>query len=94
MRFDTEKEKGIILFEYLEVVDDYNGIEIQQTEHYIEMLCENYINRLLRSHGRETPSKKMQNEKFEPDISLPTAAAIASLNALELAYETKISKSF
>ena len=35
----------------------------------------------------------MQNEKVEPDISSPTAAAIASLNALELAYETKMSKS-
>ena len=47
MRFDTEKEKGIIPFEYLGVVDDYNGVEIRKTEHYIEMLCENYINRLL-----------------------------------------------
>ena len=93
MRFNTEKEKGIIPFEYLGVVDDYNGVEIRQTEHYIEMLCENYINRLLRSHGWETPSKKMQNEKVEPDISSPTSAAIASLNALELAYETKMSKS-
>ena len=93
MRFDTEKEQGIIPFEYLGVVDDYNGVEIRQTEHYIEMLCENYINRLLRSHGWETPSKKMQYEKVEPDISSPTSAAIASLNALELAYETKMSKS-
>ena len=75
------------------IVDDYNGVEIQQTEHYIEMFCENYINHLLRSHGLETPSKKIQNKKVEPDISSPTAAAIASLNGLELAYEKKMSKS-
>ena len=37
MRFNTEKEKGIIPFEYLEVVDDYNGVEIRQTEPYVLM---------------------------------------------------------
>ena len=92
MSFDTEKEQGIIPFEYLGVVDDYNGVEIRQTEHYIEMLCENYINCLLRSHGWETPSKNFQNDTVEPDISSPTAAAIASLSALESAYENKKSK--
>lgn len=92
MIFDTEKKQGIVPFEYLGIVNDYNGVEIRQTEHYIEMLCENYINRLLGSHGWETLSKKFQNDIVEPDISSPTAAAIASLSALESAYETKISK--
>ena len=43
MRFDSERESGIVPFEYLGIINDYNGVEIRQTEHYIEMTCENYI---------------------------------------------------
>ena len=92
MRFDSEKEKGIVPFQYLGVVDDYNGVEIRQTEHYIEMTCENYIQRLLGSHGWETPSKKFSEDAIEPDLLSPTASAIASLNALESAYDNKSCK--
>ena len=37
--FPSEREKGIIPFEYFEVVKDYNGVDIKQTSHYIEMNC-------------------------------------------------------
>ena len=50
INFDTKKAQGIISFEYLGALDDYNGAEIKQTTRYIEMRCENYIQRLLRSH--------------------------------------------
>ena len=39
MSFPSEKEKGIIPFEYLGVVNDYNGVGIKQTSHYVEMNC-------------------------------------------------------
>ena len=35
MRFQIEKEKGIIQFEILGVVNNYNGIDIRKTSHYI-----------------------------------------------------------
>ena len=50
MRFPSEKEKGIIHFEFLGVVNDYNGVDIKQTSHYIEMSCQNYIHCLCKSH--------------------------------------------
>ena len=56
--FNTENSQCIIPFEYLCIVEDYNGVEIKQTTHYIEMSCENYVQRLLRSHGWEHPSSK------------------------------------
>ena len=51
MSFASEKKKGIVPFEFLGVVKDYNGVDIKQTSHYIEMSCENYIHRLARTHG-------------------------------------------
>ena len=42
--FASEEEKGIIPFKFLGIVNGYNGVDIQQTLHYIEMLCESYIN--------------------------------------------------
>ena len=33
------------------VVKDYNGVDIKQTSHYLEMSCENYIHCLSRTHG-------------------------------------------
>ena len=48
MRFDSEEKKGIIPFEYLGIVKDYNGVDLKQTLHYIGMSCESYIKRLYK----------------------------------------------
>ena len=53
MRFESEEEKGIIPFEYLGIVKDYNGVDLKQTSHYIGMSCESYIKHLYRSHDWE-----------------------------------------
>ena len=50
-------EQGIVPFEFLGIVKDYNGVDITQTPNYVEMLCKNYISRLLKSHGWDTKSK-------------------------------------
>ena len=42
MRFASKEKKGIILFEYLGIVKDYNGVDIKQTLNYIDMSCERY----------------------------------------------------
>lgn len=57
MRFQSEKDKGIIPFEFLGVVNDYNGFDIRQTSHYIEMLCQSYIHYLCKSHVWELKKK-------------------------------------
>ena len=53
MQFKSEREKGIIPFDFLGIFNDYNGVDIKQTSHYIEMSCQNYIQRLCKSHGWE-----------------------------------------
>ena len=58
IQFDTEKRDGIIPFEFLGIVKDYNGVDIKQTKDYIEMSCANYIRRLLKSHGWDKDSSK------------------------------------
>lgn len=43
MGFKSKEEKGIIPFEFLGVFRDFNGFNIKQMSHYIDMSCENYI---------------------------------------------------
>ena len=63
MRFPSEKEKSIIPFEFLGIVNDYNGVDIKQTSHYIEMSCQNYIHCLCKSHGWEM-NKSIQEDEM------------------------------
>lgn len=58
IQFDTEKEQGIVPFEYLGIVKDYNGVDVLQCKHFIQMSCGNYLRRLLKSHGWDTDSSK------------------------------------
>ena len=51
IQFQSEQDKGNILFEYLGLVKDYNGTNLVQTNKYIEMNCSNYIARFLKYHG-------------------------------------------
>ena len=47
-------------FKYLGQVDDFNGVDIIQSKQYIEISCQKYIDRVLKSHGWETQSKNEQ----------------------------------
>ena len=51
IQFPSEKEKNIVLFKFLGIVKDYNGVDINQTPDYIKMLSKSYLIRLLKSHG-------------------------------------------
>jgi hypothetical protein len=54
-------------FEYLGLITDYNGVDVNQTSHYIELTSTGYISRLLRSHGWDTPaSKQSANDHVSP----------------------------
>ena len=50
IQFKSERDKGDIPFEYLCLVQYYNGTDLVQTKKYIEMNCSNYIARFLKSH--------------------------------------------
>ena len=41
----------VVLFAYLGLVQDFNGIDITHTRDYIEINCPGYIGRILRTHG-------------------------------------------
>jgi Reverse transcriptase (RNA-dependent DNA polymerase) len=65
------------LFQYLGLLSDYNGVDIIQASSHITISCENYIHRVLRSHGWDTPSaKESDTDHVSP---LP-------MDALELMY--------
>jgi hypothetical protein len=40
-------------FAKMGLLDDFNGIDVQQKDEYTELSCGNYIDRIMRSHGWE-----------------------------------------
>ena len=59
-------------FAYLGLVKDFNGVDISQTNEYIEISSSNYIDRVMRSHGWETeprskgaPTSPMNKDALE-----------------------------
>ena len=42
---------------YLGLLDDFNGVKIQQSAENVVLSAEGYIERVLRTHGWETPSR-------------------------------------
>ena len=67
IQFDAKKKSGIVPFDFLGVVKDYNGVDIKQTPHFIEMSCANYMQRLLKSHRWDTDSSKPLPSEMLPD---------------------------
>lgn len=64
-QFPSEVEANIILFKFLGVIKDHNGVDIIQTPDYIEMSTQNYIIHLLKSHGWDTLTpKQLPSENF------------------------------
>ena len=51
-------------FKYMGLVDDYNGVSVDQTSKYIDINATEYITRVLRTHGWETPSAKERTDEM------------------------------
>jgi hypothetical protein len=62
-------QEDIVPFEWLGIVEDYNGVDIKQTDKYIEMNCAGYINRLLKTHGWDTELSKTKKPEPSPNPS-------------------------
>ena len=53
------------------VYQRYNGLDVHQTRHYNKISCESYIQRLLQTHGWDSPKKP------DSPVSIPMTAAEA-----------------
>ena len=53
-------------FEYLGLVDSFDGYDVLQTRDYIKLSAESYIRRLLKAHGWDNPSPRETSNKPKP----------------------------
>jgi hypothetical protein len=70
LQLPTENSKP---FKYLGLLTDFNGLDIHHTRDHISVSCERYVQRLLRSHNWETPSKNEADTEHNA-IPLPVDA--------------------
>ena len=98
LAFDTEKAEGIVPIEFMGIVTDYNGTDLHQTTHYIEMSAESYLRRLFKSHGWDKDIQSVKdfcvndqdpitNSEVDQDLDLlgvPATAVANAINAMEV----------
>jgi len=53
-------------FEYLGLVNSFDGYDVLQTCDYIKLSAESYIQRLLKAHGWDNPSPSESSNKPKP----------------------------
>ena len=53
-------------FSYLGLVEYFNGIDIEQSREYIQISCQNYIDRVIRSHHWNGQSSKFPDKPPSP----------------------------
>ena len=61
-----------IPFKDLGFATSYNGVDVKQTKHYTEITCEDYIDRISRTHGWETATNTEITSK--PTAPIPDKA--------------------
>lgn len=62
--FKTEEEQNNLPIEFLGLVTDYNGVDIEQASRKIRMHAKAYLERFLQTHGWDTESDKEKNGTF------------------------------
>ena len=70
IKFPSEKSPP---FEYLGLMNDYNGVKVEQTSTNIAIHAKDYITRVLTSHGWDKPSSPTDDRNpkkppFSPDM--------------------------
>ena len=58
--FESKEKKGIVPFKLVVVVTYYNGVNIKQNSHYIDIFNENYIYYLCELCGCKLKSKPIK----------------------------------
>jgi len=68
-------------FEYLGLVDSFDGYDILQTRNYIKLSAKSYIQRLLKGHGWDKPSPRESSNKPKPPLHESDVANLFNLAA-------------
>jgi len=68
-------------FEYLGLVDSFDGYDVLQTRDYIKLSTESYIRHLLKAHGRDNPSPRESSNKPKPPLHKSDIANLFNLAA-------------
>ena len=68
-------------FEFLGLVDSFDGYDVLQTRDYIKLSAESYIRRLLKAHGWENPSPREDTRKPKPPLHESDLAGLFNLPA-------------
>ena len=68
-------------FEYLGLVDSFDGYDVLQTCDYIKLSVESYIRRLLKAHGWDNPSPRESSNKPKPPSHESVVANLFNLAA-------------
>ena len=81
-------------FTYLGLINNYNGVDINQQREYIEVTATNYIDRVITSHGWNDTVKRLTPD--EPLALMPEDSVLRSLLILTIQWKvlllTKISR--
>jgi hypothetical protein len=54
------------------VLNSFNGVDIIQSRHYIQVTCESYIDRFLEHYGWSSPGNRESSERPIEPISMTT----------------------
>jgi len=68
-------------FEYLGLVDSFDGYDVLQTRDYIKLSAESHIRRLLKAHGWDNPSPRESSNKPKPPLHESDVANLFNLAA-------------
>jgi len=68
-------------FEYLGLVDSFDGYDVLQTCDCIKLSVESYIRRLLKAHGWDNPSPRESSNKLKPPLHESDVANLFNLAA-------------
>ena len=58
-------------FAYMGLVNDYNGVQVEQSSHFVSISEGKYIDRVLKTHGWDNPSPHKATLSIRPSRSLP-----------------------
>jgi len=68
-------------FEYLGLVNSFDGYDVLQTRDYIKLSAESCIRRLLKAHGWDNPSPRESSNKPKPPLHESDVANLFNLAA-------------
>jgi hypothetical protein len=63
-------------FKFLGLITDFNGVDVNQDQGYIEIAANSYISRFLKSHGWDTPNTKESESDMIAPLPMDSVDAV------------------